>query len=437
MTSTGCAAERGPVAQAVDLVDARRGRYLDAARDGPHVHPTVSSATHSPDGVPSNSSGQVTREARAGESTGAAVRRAGVRRTVAPGLGLGCRDVLAPRAEHLGGGAIRRGSCLGPIEGELQARRSPPSTTSTGAAHTHFATRRSPSRTAAVAASRSSPSGPCQYIAASTERAEQVRSTSGAGAGRGELPASAAATASGLVDGISSGSTGGHPKRLTDRPAASPAGSSRRTRRGGAGRRRRREPCARPRRRVRAAAGARAGRRAAGQGRGRRVGCIARHSGGPDSRAAGRIVLHGDFGPWNLVWRGTRPIRIIDWDYAWPGRLIHDVAYALEYVAPFRDDELCRRWLAYPDVPDRRRRLELFAEAYGLESSSGLVDEVLAQQQAVWERARRLALGARSPKPNGSRPASSTRPPTGCPLDPRQPRALRMRRGACTDLSMR
>ena len=112
----------------------------------------------------------------------------------------------------------------------------------------------------------------------------------------------------------------------------------------------------------------------------------------------GEIVLHGDFGPWNLVWRGTRPIGIIDWDYAWPGRPIHDVAYALEYVAPFRDDELCRRWLAYPDVPDRRRRLELFAEAYGLESSSGLVDEVLAQQQAVWERARRLAAQGMQPQ---------------------------------------
>ena len=112
----------------------------------------------------------------------------------------------------------------------------------------------------------------------------------------------------------------------------------------------------------------------------------------------GEIVLHGDFGPWNLDWSGTRPIGIIDWDYAWPGRPIHDVAYALEYVVPFRDDELCRRWLAYPDVPDRRRRLELFAEAYGLESSSGLVDEVLAQQQAVWERARRLAARGAQPQ---------------------------------------
>ncbi|MBM2618361.1 aminoglycoside phosphotransferase family protein [Actinoplanes sp. LDG1-06] len=111
----------------------------------------------------------------------------------------------------------------------------------------------------------------------------------------------------------------------------------------------------------------------------------------------GEIVLHGDFGPWNLVWHGTQPVGILDWDYAWPGRPVHDVAYALEYVAPFRDDDMCRQWLAYPDVPDRRRRLELFAEAYGMEAV-GLVDEVIAQQEAVWERARRLAAQGMQPQ---------------------------------------
>ncbi|MGK5682750.1 phosphotransferase [Actinoplanes sp. URMC 104] len=105
----------------------------------------------------------------------------------------------------------------------------------------------------------------------------------------------------------------------------------------------------------------------------------------------GELIRHGDFGPWNLVWRGSQPVGILDWDYAWPGRPVEDVAYALEYVAPFRDDAMCLRWLAYPRPPDRRRRMELFAGAYGLESVAGLVDEVIAEQEAVWRRARRLA----------------------------------------------
>ncbi|MGV9364612.1 phosphotransferase [Amycolatopsis sp. NPDC003731] len=52
----------------------------------------------------------------------------------------------------------------------------------------------------------------------------------------------------------------------------------------------------------------------------------------------GEVVCHGDFGPWNVVWRGGQPVGILDWDYARPAPRLHDVAYALEYVAPFRDD---------------------------------------------------------------------------------------------------
>jgi hypothetical protein len=121
----------------------------------------------------------------------------------------------------------------------------------------------------------------------------------------------------------------------------------------------------------------------------------AAHAGPPRD---GELICHGDFGPWNLVWRGTRPVGILDWDYAWPNRRIHDVAYALEYVAPFRDDQECVRWLRYPAPPDRRRRLELFAGAYGLTSIDGLVDEVVDQQQRVLDRTRRLAADGRQPQ---------------------------------------
>jgi aminoglycoside phosphotransferase (APT) family kinase protein len=114
--------------------------------------------------------------------------------------------------------------------------------------------------------------------------------------------------------------------------------------------------------------------------------------------APGEVVCHGDFGPWNLVWDGTRPIGILDWDYAWPQPRIHDVAYALEYVAPFRDDADCLRWLHHPAIPDRRSRLERFAEAYGLTSTDGLVDAVLDQQELVLARVRTLAAEGREPQ---------------------------------------
>jgi hypothetical protein len=121
----------------------------------------------------------------------------------------------------------------------------------------------------------------------------------------------------------------------------------------------------------------------------------AAHVGAPHD---GEVVCHGDFGPWNLVWQGTQPVGILDWDYARPRRSVHDIAYALEYVAPFRDDHDCMRWLRYPAPPDRRRRIERFAQAYGLTSIDGLVDEVFEQQQLVFDRTRRLAADGREPQ---------------------------------------
>jgi hypothetical protein len=103
------------------------------------------------------------------------------------------------------------------------------------------------------------------------------------------------------------------------------------------------------------------------------------------------VICHGDFAPWNIVWRAGRPVGILDWDYARPASRLHDVAYALEYVAPFRDDAEALRWLRYSEPPDRRHRLEVFATAYGLTSTAGLVDAVIAVQQKVIRQVRRLA----------------------------------------------
>ena len=110
------------------------------------------------------------------------------------------------------------------------------------------------------------------------------------------------------------------------------------------------------------------------------------------------LICHGDFGPWNIVWQGEQPTGILDWDYARPGTRRHDVAYALEYVAPFRDDAECLRWLRYPRPPDRRHRLEVFASGYGLTSTSGLVDAVIETQRDGIEQVRKLADAGYQPQ---------------------------------------
>lgn len=105
----------------------------------------------------------------------------------------------------------------------------------------------------------------------------------------------------------------------------------------------------------------------------------------------GEIVCHNDFGPWNVVWREGRPVGIIDWDYAAPGPPTDDVACALEWSVPFCSDEDALKWRRFTRRPDRRQRIKLLAEAYGLSSSDGLVEAVINGQRQFAERVRVLA----------------------------------------------
>ncbi|WP_405876563.1 phosphotransferase [Streptomyces sp. NBC_01136] len=69
---------------------------------------------------------------------------------------------------------------------------------------------------------------------------------------------------------------------------------------------------------------------------------------GPAVPAAGDVIRHGGFGPWNVARQGYRPVGIIDWDFARPAARLHDVAYAPQYIAPFRDDAECIRRPRFP-----------------------------------------------------------------------------------------
>lgn len=77
------------------------------------------------------------------------------------------------------------------------------------------------------------------------------------------------------------------------------------------------------------------------------------------------VWCHGDFGPWNVVWREGEAVGLIDWDFLHHAPPLDDVAYALRWFAPARSDEMALTWHHFPAVPDRAARIRVFLDAYG------------------------------------------------------------------------
>lgn len=113
---------------------------------------------------------------------------------------------------------------------------------------------------------------------------------------------------------------------------------------------------------------------------------------------AGELMCHGDFAPWNLVWREGRAAGIFDWDFAHPAEPMFDVYYAMDWTVPFRDDETCMEFHHFEDVPDRAHRVSVFLTAYGVDE---VPPDVAAAVVDVRRRvqAKTAALAARGIQP--------------------------------------
>jgi Ser/Thr protein kinase RdoA (MazF antagonist) len=69
------------------------------------------------------------------------------------------------------------------------------------------------------------------------------------------------------------------------------------------------------------------------------------------------VICHGDFGPWNIVWRDGRPVAVIDFDNLHRGDGAEDVAYALRMFVGYG--------LAQENATDLVRRTRAALTAYG------------------------------------------------------------------------
>lgn len=70
-----------------------------------------------------------------------------------------------------------------------------------------------------------------------------------------------------------------------------------------------------------------------------------------------RVICHGDYGPWNLVWRDGLPVALIDFDDVHPGEPAEDVGYALRMFVGYG--------LAAAEPAELVRRTRAALAAYG------------------------------------------------------------------------
>ena len=113
------------------------------------------------------------------------------------------------------------------------------------------------------------------------------------------------------------------------------------------------------------------------------------------AREPAEVLCHGDPGPWNII--DGRATGLFDWDFCHPGPRRHDVAYALDWLAPFLPDDEAVRWHAFPAPPDRAARVRAFCAAYGTEPD-GMVDLVLEVRQRTLDVVRMLAADGVEPQ---------------------------------------
>lgn len=114
---------------------------------------------------------------------------------------------------------------------------------------------------------------------------------------------------------------------------------------------------------------------------------------------AHEVICHNDAALYNVVFQNEAPAALIDFDMAGPGPRMWDIAYSLYTSVPlasFAPDYSTGTTAAYqPDLhaADRRRRIRLFCDAYGMPVPAELQKWIIERLTAMCDTLKNGAAG--------------------------------------------
>ncbi|MFS0861932.1 phosphotransferase [Fredinandcohnia sp. 179-A 10B2 NHS] len=111
------------------------------------------------------------------------------------------------------------------------------------------------------------------------------------------------------------------------------------------------------------------------------------------------VICHNDFAIYNIIFKHTMPVGIIDFDVAAPGPRLWDIAYTLYTCVPLsryrhtvKGEEV--RYNPSHDAERTKHRVELFFSTYGIEGlEQGYLDMVLLRLEGLCKYMKRKAAG--------------------------------------------
>jgi hypothetical protein len=106
----------------------------------------------------------------------------------------------------------------------------------------------------------------------------------------------------------------------------------------------------------------------------------------------GATIVHGDWAPYNVVWRDGVVVGVIDWDLARPGDPLDDLAFAAWLWAPLHHPGMIASGEFGPwEDAEREHRLRLVVDTYGLEDRAGFMERIVARMHASADGIERAA----------------------------------------------